>query len=206
MVPHKTPAIIQKLMPSRLWRVEGAENKLFLTFDDGPIPGLTEWVLDLLKEKGAKATFFCVGSNIKKHPKLFERILSEGHQVGNHTQDHLNGWETPLGLYLKNIEECKLAMDGLQGNTNLFRPPYGKLKWQQKKRLNDYKIVMWDVLSKDYLQSLPKENVLAETIKATESGSIIVFHDNLKAEQNLKFTLPRFIDHFCALGFQFEKL
>ncbi len=193
-------------MPSRLWRVATDQKDLYLTFDDGPIPFLTEWVLDILKEKEVKATFFCVGANIEKHPKLFERILNEGHAVGNHSQNHLNGWETSLEEYVDNVNGCRASLEKHHVNTNLFRPPYGRLRWQQKKRLSEYQVVMWDVLSKDYLQTLAKEDVLNESIKATEKGSIIVFHDNLKAEANLRYALPRYIDHFKEKGFQFKKL
>lgn len=206
MVPHKTPLILQKLMPSRLWRIPAVGKTLYLTFDDGPIPGLTDWVLDELKLKGAKATFFCVGENITKHPDLFKRIVEEGHQIGNHTQNHLNGWETESSVYLNNVQVCQEAIISQGCQTHFFRPPYGRLRWQQKRQLSNYKVVMWDVLSKDYLQTIAPETVLKESIKATEPGSIIVFHDNVKAEKNLKYVLPRYIDHMQSLGFQFDKL
>lgn len=193
-------------MPSRLWRMPAEEKKLYLTFDDGPIPGLTDWVLDVLQEKGAKATFFCVGENVTRYPELFERLTKEGHAIGNHTQHHLNGWQTAVEDYAENVAECQSAIRAQGQETSLFRPPYGRLRWQQKNRLADFQVVMWDVLSKDYLHTLAKETVLAESIKATQPGSIIVFHDNRKAERNLKYALPRYIDHFQGLGFDFEKL
>ena len=206
MVPHKTPYILQIIMPSRLWRVKTHDKELYLTFDDGPIPLLTEWVLDVLKEKEVCATFFCVGANIDKHPEIFKRILKEGHSVGNHTYNHLNGWDNSLNSYIQNIEHCQSVIEKHQGQTDLFRPPYGRLKYQQKKRISDYRVVMWDVLSKDYLSHLAKETVLNESIKATENGSIIVFHDNIKAEANLRYSLPRYIDHFHARGYEFKGL
>ncbi len=206
MVPHKTPSILQQLMPSRIWQMPNDQDKLYLTLDDGPIPGLTDWVLDVLKERGVKATFFCVGQNIKRHPQLLERILIEQHTVGNHTFNHLNGFETPKDIYLTNVEITDNALADLGVNTDLFRPPYGRLKYSQRKELGHKRIVMWDVLSKDYLQTLPEEEVLTETVKATEPGSIIVFHDNWKAEKNMKYALPRFVDHFLNKGFKFESL
>jgi len=206
MVPHKTPAILQQLMPSRLWRVVTNEKKLFLTFDDGPIPELTDWVLDTLTQYNAKATFFCVGANVEKHPEILQRIVKEGHAIGNHTQHHLNGWQTPLDEYLQNVAACQQTFRAQHVATRLFRPPYGRLRWQQRKQLGDLQVVMWDVLSKDYLQTLASEEVLSESIKATQAGSIIVFHDNVKAEKNLRYALPRFIAHFQSLGFQFDAL
>jgi len=206
MVPHKTPAILQQLMPSRLWRVVTDEKKLFLTFDDGPIPELTDWVLDTLTQYNAKATFFCVGANVEKHPEILQRIVKEGHAIGNHTQHHLNGWQTPLDEYLQNVAACQQTFRAQHVATRLFRPPYGRLRWQQRKQLGDLQVVMWDVLSKDYLQTLASEEVLSESIKATQAGSIIVFHDNVKAEKNLRYALPRFIAHFQSLGFQFDAL
>lgn len=191
-------------MPTRLWKFEPGQKQLFLTFDDGPIPGLTEWVLALLKAKNVKATFFCVGANVQKYPALFSSILNEGHKVGNHTQHHLNGWKTDIQDYLQDIALCDESLKALGYQTPLFRPPYGRLNWKQRKQLPHKTIVMWDVLSKDYLMTLDKEIVLQESIKATEDGSIIVFHDNWKAENNLKYALPRYIDHFLALGFSFE--
>jgi len=206
MVPHKSPRIFEKLLPKRLWRVPNAEKTLYLTFDDGPIPELTPWVLDELQRREAKATFFCVGSNIEKHPEVFRRIMEDGHAVGNHTQHHLNGWHTDLEKYLLDIEACQKTLISNQVKTNLFRPPYGRLTWQQRKLLDKYKIVMWDVLTKDYLMTLDQDVVLAESIKATESGSIIVFHDNIKAEKNIRHALPLYMDHFLDMGFKFESL
>lgn len=193
-------------MPSRLWRVTTEDKKLFLTFDDGPIPGLTEWVLDVLTQYDAKATFFCVGANVEKHQMILQRIVNEGHAVGNHTQNHLNGWETPLKTYVENVSLCQQSFQKQGQSTQLFRPPYGRLRWQQRQQLGDLKVVMWDVLSKDYVQTLAADTVLKESIKATQAGSIIVFHDNVKAEKNLRYALPRYIDHFQGLGYRFEKL
>ena len=206
MVPHKSPSIFRKLMPTRLWKFDTSNKQLYLTFDDGPIPGLTDWILDVLKEYNALATFFCVGENIIKYPDLFKRIIEEGHSVGNHTQHHLNGWKTELEVYLKDVVDCDESMKKNEISTHLFRPPYGRLNWKQRKELEDKTIVMWDVLSKDYLMTLDKEIVLSETIAATEPGSIIVFHDNYKAEKNMKYALPKFIEHFKNLGYHFGRI
>jgi peptidoglycan/xylan/chitin deacetylase (PgdA/CDA1 family) len=206
MVPHKSPSIFEKLMPQRLWRVPNAGKTLYLTFDDGPIPELTPWVLDELKRRNAKATFFCVGSNVEQHPDIFQRILEEEHAVGNHTQHHLNGWKTDIEKYLMDIDACQKALDSNGAQTKLFRPPYGRLTWQQRKQLEEHQIVMWDVLSKDYLMTLDPKVVLEESIKATEPGSIIVFHDNIKAEKNIRYALPLYMDHFLKMGYKFESL
>lgn len=206
MVPHKTPYIFKYLWPGSLWKVSGARNSIFLTFDDGPIPELTDWVLQILKEYGAKATFFCVGDNVEKCPEVFLRIKEEGHSIGNHTFNHLNGSKEKAKVYQNNVLECDHAFQKLKVNTNLFRPPYGRLKPSQRHNLKDRKIVMWDVLTKDYDQNLDPDTILKNSIKATSSGSIVVFHDNVKAEKNLKEVLPKYIEHFQSKGYQFDAL
>lgn len=185
-----------------LWKINTEQKNIYLTFDDGPIPELTEWVLDVLKEYDVKATFFCVGENIQKNPLIFQRILKEGHQVGNHTFNHLKGWRTSLDNYIANVTQCQQFT-----KTNLFRPPYGRITIKQYKQLlSNYKIVFWDVLTHDYSNKISSESCLKNTIKYTRSGSIVVFHDNVKAEKNLKYVLPKYIDHFLKLNYKFVSL
>ena len=198
----KTPAFVQFLMPRYTWRVPTKEKIIFLTFDDGPIPELTPWVLDTLEAHAAKATFFCVGDNVLKHPNIFHRVLNEGHAVGNHTFHHLNGWKTDTGSYLQNVAQCAELI-----KSPLFRPPYGRLTIAQKRLLRkDFRIIMWDVLSGDYSSKISPEQCLHNVLKNTKPGSIIVLHDNLKAERNLRFVLPRVLAHFGSLGYRFEGL
>jgi len=197
------PLFLLKLIyPELVWRKNKAKKNIYLTFDDGPIPEITPWVLDCLKDKQIKATFFCVGENIKKNPQLLERIKNEGHQIGNHTMNHLKGWDTDSRKYLANIQECQNFT-----GTNLFRPPYGRAK---KKQLSDikqkYQIIMWDVLTGDYNPLITPEQCLKNTIKYCRNGSIIVFHDNIKAIDNLKYALPKAIDTLLAEGYIFSLL
>jgi len=198
----KTPQIIQRLFPNLLWRFPSKEKVLYLTFDDGPIPEVTPWVLDTLQQFDAKATFFCVGDNVQKHPKIFERLLSEKHSVGNHTFHHLDGWKNKKDVYLSDIKKCAKSL-----NSNLFRPPYGRLKPQQASVIQkDYKIVLWDVLSGDFDPKLSKEKCLENVLTYAKEGSIIVFHDSLKAEEKLRYVLPRVLKHYQKLEFQFKKI
>lgn len=178
------------------------EKIIYLTFDDGPIPGLTEWVLDELKKYNAKATFFCVGANILKHSLIFERIKSENHTVANHTMQHVKGFKTNVSEYMAEVENC----GKLVGN-KLFRPPYGQLKPIQYKalRAKGYKIIFWDVISYDY-EKIEETACLNKVLKNTGNGSIVLFHDNVKAEKNLRYTLPLFLKHFANLHFQFKAL
>ena len=197
--------LMRKLYSSAIWRVPTKEKYIFLTFDDGPIPEVTPWVFSTLKEYNAKATFFCVGANIEKHPEIFRQIISEGHSVGNHTCNHLNGWKTKTKDYLENIKRCKIVM----GNTHqqFFRPPYGKMKRSQFSTLNSqFSIIMWDVLSGDFDQTISEEKCLKNVLSKTREGSIVVFHDSLKAKKNLFFVLPKFLEHFSKEGFYFERL
>ena len=178
------------------------ERVIYLTFDDGPIPEVTPWVLETLKHFDAKATFFCVGDNVVKHPEVFKKVLAAGHQVGNHTFNHLNGWKNPTDAYLENVERCSQVLPG-----NLFRPPYGVLKLAQKNALLPrYKIVMWDVLSGDFDHSITAERCLKNVIENTLSGSIVVFHDSMKAADRLQYVLPRTLDHFSAKGYSFDRI
>ncbi len=183
-------------------------NELYLTFDDGPVPGPTEFVLEELKKVNAKATFFCIGDNVQKHPQVFDKVLADGHAVGNHTFNHLKGWSTSLQQYLENVALCESQFLNHNSKiTNLFRPPYGRITNAQIKALKtEYRIVMWDVLTHDYSKNISRANCLNGAINATRPGSIIVFHDSLKAERNLTYVLPKFLEYFTTRGFIFRAL
>ena len=203
----KTNRLIKKVFSNLVWDIPNSDKKIYLTFDDGPIPEVTEWVLDLLKSEKIKATFFCIGDNIKKHPEVYKRILAESHQIGNHTFNHLNGWKTETNLYIENFKMCET--EHLKLNTEhsfLFRPPYGKIKPSQSKAIRNlgYKIIMWDVLSYDFDSTISVEKCLENVISNTEQGSIIVFHDSVKAEKNLKYALPKAIQVLKDKGFVFD--
>jgi peptidoglycan/xylan/chitin deacetylase (PgdA/CDA1 family) len=192
----KTNWIIKKLFSGYVWDIPNSENKVFLTFDDGPIPEITEWVLEELKKHNIKATFFCIGDNIEKHPEIFKKVISEGHAVGNHTFNHLNGWKIATETYLENFERCAetIQKSGINNlNSKIFRPPYGKIKRTQAKAIRQlgYKIIMWDVLSVDFDSNLSQEKCLENVLSNVESGSIIVFHDSIKAFKNLEYVLPK---------------
>ena len=208
---HRTPFFLPLLYPSLIWRIPSDKKELFSTFDDGPVSGPTEFVLDTLGRHNARATFFCIGDNIRKHPEVFRKVVAAGHKVGNHTFNHLNGWKTGTEHYLRNMEQCNreillhLSAEEKQlAPTFLFRPPYGRITRNQINAMPDSKIIMWDVLSVDYNRHLSAEKCLRNTIRATRSGSVIVFHDSFKAERNLTFALPRYIEHFSSLGFKFN--
>ena len=203
----KTNSLIKKVFNNLVWDIPNSDKKIFLTFDDGPIPEITEWVLDILKSEEIKATFFCIGDNIKKHPEVYKRILAEGHQTGNHTFNHLNGWKTKTNHYIDNFKLCETECLKLNSEHSfLFRPPYGKIKPSQTKAIRNlgYKIIMWDVLSYDFDPNIIPEKCLENVISNTEQGSIIVFHDSKKAEKNLKYALPKAIQILKDKGFVFD--
>ena len=207
----KTPSIIQKILKNYTWRFSMEKKEIFLTFDDGPTPKITEFVLNELQKHNAKATFFCIGKNIKKHPEIFEKIISEGHAVGNHTQNHLNGWKTNSTDYINNVVEVEknFKLSSFQTFTSkLYRPPYGKIKKYQAKKLRDleYKIIMWDVLSADFDTTISKEKCLDNVLKNTTNGSIVVFHDSVKASEKLKFVLPKILEYYSEKGFTFKAI
>ncbi|HYC86590.1 MAG TPA: polysaccharide deacetylase family protein [Chryseosolibacter sp.] len=211
MIPVRTPFFLPYVYPSLVWRVNTSKNELFLSFDDGPVSGPTEFVLDTLRDYESKATFFCIGDNIRKYPQIFQKVLAGGHTVGNHTYNHLNGWKTPLAEYIRNIDQCtdqiRQHTEGIPPDGKmLFRPPYGRVTFREIRALTSYQIVMWDVLTKDFDSSVPGETCLRRSILATRRGSIIVFHDSMKAERNLRFVLPRFLAHFREKGFVFKPL
>jgi peptidoglycan-N-acetylglucosamine deacetylase len=208
MVPHRTPFFLPLIYPRLTWRIPTTAKELFLTFDDGPFPGPTDFVLDQLRTHAAKATFFCIGDNVRKHPDLYRRVVAEGHATGNHTFNHVNGWKTDFESYRSNILKCDAVMGALDQTykPRLFRPPYGKITRRQIADLSAYKIIMWDVLSIDYKKSLSTEMCARNTIRATRPGSIVLFHDSLKAEKNMRVALPRFLEYFSAQGFVFKTL
>ena len=203
------PAVIQKFHPNYTWHKSRERKVLYITFDDGPIPEVTDFVLDKLKEFDAKATFFCVGDNVQKHPKQFKAIVEKGHIIANHTFNHLNGWDTETKKYIKNISACEKEVSSVteKYSQKMFRPPYGRIKKAQYEYLKvNYEVIMWDVLTGDFDQNLDKEKCLQESIKATSNGSIIVFHDSIKAKENMMYALPKFLAHFSQLGYTFEGL
>jgi len=215
----RTPFFLPKFYPSLLWRVPTEKKELYLTFDDGPVKGPTEFVLDELRKVNARATFFCIGDNVRKYPEVFLKIIEQGHAIGNHTFNHLKGWSTPLQNYLDNVLLCESQMKNCRSqnlnnsfssqptSSRFFRPPYGRITSKQITVLKEkYQIVMWDVLTHDYSKNISRQNCLNGSIGATREGSIIVFHDSLKAERNLTYVLPKFLDHFSAQGYEFKSL
>ena len=209
------PSTIQWLIPSCTWRKVGQEKVIYLTFDDGPHPEITAWVIDELKKHQIKATFFCVGDNLKKHPETAKQLLTEGHQIGNHTMHHIKGWKHKNVDYLKDIEDCDTEirkiyeqMNDEKAQPRLFRPPYGQIKPSQIKLLcaKGYEIIQWSDLSCDYDKHLNCEKSLSALVKNAKPGSIVVFHDSEKAENQLKQILPSYLEAMLAEGFTFETL
>lgn len=205
----KTPAWISWFFPDFIFNQSRKEKKIFLTFDDGPIPEITPFVLSELKKYNAKATFFCIGDNIRKYPQIFIQLLTENHVVGNHTFHHLDGKKTMDKIYFHDVLSCHnmLIKNNYNAEKQLFRPPYGRIKRSQIKMLRyNYKLIFWDVLTYDFDKKLSPEICLAQAIKNTKNGSIIVFHDSLKAQENLRYALPKFLNHFSKKGFEFEAI
>lgn len=211
----KTPRLIQKIYTNYTWRFSSTNKEIYLTFDDGPTPEITPWVLSQLQKHQAKATFFCIGKNIEKHPEIFKQILADGHAVGNHTHNHLKSRKNTTKNYVQNTVEAAEAMDRfstvIPSNNEpqqLFRPPYGKITASQAKALQKlgYTIVMWDVLSADFDTSINTASCLQNVLKNTEDGSIVVFHDSVKAAKNLFYALPKVLEHYSKKGFEFKKI
>ncbi len=206
----KVPKIIKHLFFNQVWDIPNSENTIYLTFDDGPTPEITERVLEILDKHQIKATFFCIGDNVRKYPEIVQKILSKQHSVGNHTYSHLKGWKTPTKTYISNTEACRMKLNSqftIQ-NSQIFRPPYGKITpWQSfKLRKLGYKIIMWDVLSKDYDTSISAEKCYENVIQNVSSGSIVVFHDSNKAKENMFNSLEKTIETLKIKGFNFEKI
>ena len=198
MYLFKTPKIIKALFSSLQW--DNVEDKVLLTFDDGPTPELTTYILHELKKHNVKAVFFCVGENVKKYPTLYQQILNDGHLVGNHTMNHLNAWKTKDDEYLKNTQEASRYI-----KSNLFRPPYGKLSKRKIKLLQskNYKIMMWSVLTGDFDAKLTKEKCLRNTLRSLKKNSIVVLHDNVKSTNNMKFVLEYLLENKKQLNIKF---
>jgi peptidoglycan/xylan/chitin deacetylase (PgdA/CDA1 family) len=197
-----TPQYVQALFPGLIWKMPSGNKEIYLTFDDGPIPEVTPWVLDMLEAYRAKATFFCVGDNVRKYPSIYRQVIDAGHSVGNHTLNHLSGWATENISYFHNIRHCARMV-----HSGLFRPPYGKLRPSQIQFLQrHYQIIMWDVLSGDFDKDISPEDCTRNVIEHAEPGSIVVFHDSLKAETNLRYTLPIVLKHFTENGYSFSAL
>ena len=202
MLLASIPKIIAKAFPSFIWHIPEKEQVVYLTFDDGPIPETTPWVLSMLKSFNAKATFFCVGDNVRKYPYLYKRLISEGHMTGNHTFNHIIGWKTETADYLENIYKAKELI-----HSNLFRPPHGVLKNSQFQLIkDDFKVIMWDVLSIDYDKKVSQERCYKNVMNHVRPGSIIVFHDSLKAWKNLKYALPKTLESLSLKGYQFAAI
>jgi peptidoglycan-N-acetylglucosamine deacetylase len=217
----KTPWWLRAIYPQLIWQMPDQEKIIYLTFDDGPHANATPFVLDTLAEFDAKASFFCIGKNVLEHPAIYERILNEGHTVGNHTQFHANGWKVSDSKYFNEIDEAATLIQ-----SNLFRPPYGRIKRSQISQLvqkkhvrsfnaqssdlqstqSPYKIIMWSVLSGDFDTSLSADACTQNVINHTKAGSIVVFHDSTKAWDRMSVALPKVLKHFSALGFRFEAL
>jgi len=196
------PKIVRSAFPNFVWEKSENENNIYLTFDDGPSEELTFWILDELKKYNAKATFFCVGDNVAKYPESYNRILQENHSVGNHTFNHLNGYKTKSSDYINNFAKANEIID-----SNLFRPPYGRIKKSQAKEiLKSKKIIMWNVLSLDYSNKISPQQCFENIKKYTTSGSIIVFHDNKKAEKNMKYALQKTLEYYSEKNYTFEKI
>jgi peptidoglycan/xylan/chitin deacetylase (PgdA/CDA1 family) len=223
VIPAKTPDFVKSLFPNFVWTIPTQGKSIFLTFDDGPTPGITPWVLDTLDHYDAKATFFCIGNNIAKQPEVFQSIINRGHTIGNHTYNHLKGWKTRTKIYLNDVHKTSALIHSHRSNldlkrseehigilpeSKLFRPPYGKFKSKQAKALQSlgFKIILWDVLSFDWDPAVSEEQCLKNVKHSTREGSIIVFHDSVKASKNLKFVLPKVLEHYNELGYAFKAI
>lgn len=198
----KTPILAKRVFKKFSWYFNPESKNIYLTFDDGPTPEITDWVLETLDQFNAKATFFCTGRKVEKHPEIYQKILDKGHKTGNHTYSHLNGWKTKKEEYIHDVELAKELIDSV-----LFRPPYGKIKpSQQKLLLKNYKIVLWDILSWDFDLKTNKEQCLNNVIEKTEGGNIVLFHDSEKAKESLYYALPKFLDRFTNKGYCFDSI
>ena len=200
MIIEQPAFFLRWLYPHALWRMDPSERAVYLTFDDGPIPEVTPWVLDVLDRYGVKATFFMVGDNIRKHPAEFEMVKARGHRLGNHTFNHISGHLHGIGSYVRNVEQANQYL-----HTDLFRPPHGWMKWKQYFAiLRHYKVVMWDVVTRDYSKRLNADEVFANVRRYARPGSIITFHDSLKSIYKLRTALPRSIEWLLSEGYTFK--
>ena len=202
MILEQPTAILSKIYPKGIFRKNPEDRSVYLTFDDGPIPEVTPWVLDILDQYGIKATFFMVGDNVRKHPEIYKMVVDRGHHVGNHTFNHVRGMRMRNHDYIDNVHKCDTYF-----NTRLFRPPHGILRrWTYGYMKDDYQIVFYDVITRDYNEKLKPEKVLDIVKKYTRNGSIIVFHDSLRSEKNLRYALPKAIEWLKEQGYSFKQL
>ncbi len=200
MFIEQVPEFFRNLYPKAFWRMDPNEKAVYLTFDDGPIPVITPWVVDLLERYGIKATFFMVGDNVHKFPQEYMQVVSNGHRIGNHTFNHLKGLFTSTQKYVENVDQADAFI-----HSNLFRPPHGILRNMQYQELSKrYQFVMWDLVTRDYSFRLYGEDVLANVKRFTRNGSIITFHDSIRSESNLRYALPRSIDWLLEQGYTFK--
>jgi peptidoglycan-N-acetylglucosamine deacetylase len=196
------PLIVEKLYSRVFWKLPHEEKTVYLTFDDGPVPTYTEWVLEVLRKYNIKATFFCVGENVSKHKEIFNKIVAEGHAIGSHTYNHMNGWKSLYTNYSKNVQKAADIT-----NSKLFRPPYGKITLYQARKLSaDYNIIMWDIISGDFNNKITGEECFQNVKNYVSNGSIIVFHDSEKAFKNLEIALPKTIEYLQAEGYRFSRI
>lgn len=204
MFIEQPPLLYRLLYPRTIWRIRNeGEKTVYLTFDDGPIPEITPWVLDTLDTYGVKATFFCVGDNVRKYPEVYAEVIRRGHHVGNHSFNHMQGWKHKTATFVENAQK---ASEYIQ--SNLFRPPHGHMRLPQTGALMlaGYQVVMWDVVTRDYSKRLTPQRVLENVKRYTRDGSVIVFHDSLKAEKNMKYALPKAIEWLLEEGYSFKML
>ncbi len=202
MIYWGVPNFITRLLKLYHWHGSRSQKVIYITFDDGPTPEITDKVLEILDHFSAKATFFCVGRNVDRHRDLYKKILSKGHKTGNHTYSHLKGWRSYAKTYIQDVE---LAAKYIQ--SDLFRPPYGRIKRIQSKYLQKhFRLIMWDVLTHDYNQKLSPKISLKYSIKNTRNGSIVVFHDSIKSSENLFYILPKYLEYFSNMGFKFKPI
>jgi peptidoglycan-N-acetylglucosamine deacetylase len=228
LTPIKTPLIAKKMFPNYVWDITTSDKIIYLTFDDGPTPEITNWVLNTLKSFNAKATFFCIGKNIEAHTDIFQNIINDGHAIGNHTYNHVKGWKTSAEDYVANVlkaEQVMTSEPGVQSSefqktddleisnqkstfNNLFRPPYGQITPKQGKELMKlgYKIIMWDIISFDWDNTVSEETCLINVTTKSTNGSIIVFHDSVKASRNMQYALPKVLEHFSEKGYMFNTI
>lgn len=203
MTVYSAPFWLRAIYPKNLiWRVPTSERKVFLTFDDGPIPEVTPLVISILNKYNIKATFFCVGENVQKYPEVFDLLLKNGHAIGNHTYHHVKAWKTDFNSYLSEIEQCNQLV-----KSNLFRPPHGQITRKLAQNLSkDFRIMMWSALTGDYDKKLSGKQCLANATKNTRPGSIIVFHDSLKARERMEYALPLYIEYCIKNEYGFGNL
>lgn len=203
MYLSSVPLLLRRILPANLeWKGPSEGRSLYLTFDDGPIPEVTPWVLETLDKYNVKSTFFCVGDNVGKYPEVYAEVLKHGHVTGNHTFNHLQAWRNSRETYLGNVDKCRELVD-----SKLFRPPHGQITPSLARALGEqYRLIMWSALSRDFDQGLSAYKCLKNTMRQTSPGSIIVFHDSIKAWKRLEYALPRYLEACLKQGYNFKTL